>query len=288
MRVKRQPGHEHRDLPGVSMICEGRGQLVGDRVVKRKNLVLDERCVKNVNSGRPGQRISMAETLICKGCKAPKKIAECHKKLRSHRDSLANLASKHRTSFFREEDQGPAMRIAELLYREARANDWMVSPRTLVYLAMEARATMPDFAIAVIDLYLTMAMWKEEIAWACCMRGEIHESRQEYPLASEWYERALAEHPGSKAAFRLCRSRFHEQKWQEAVEAYRMGIENKDVLQIIDNGTGFENMSKILVASALDKLDRRDEAMVMCEEALKAFPQNPALITMHEQFKARI
>jgi hypothetical protein len=52
--------------------------LVGDRVVKRKNLVLDERCVKNVNSGRPGQRISMAETLICKGCKAPKKIAECH------------------------------------------------------------------------------------------------------------------------------------------------------------------------------------------------------------------
>jgi len=53
------------------MICEGRGQLVGDRVVKRKNLVLDERCVKNVNSGRPGQRISMAETLICKGCKAP-------------------------------------------------------------------------------------------------------------------------------------------------------------------------------------------------------------------------
>ena len=33
------------------MICEGRGQLVGDRVVKRKNLVLDERCVKNVNSG---------------------------------------------------------------------------------------------------------------------------------------------------------------------------------------------------------------------------------------------
>jgi len=26
----------------------------------------------------------------------------------------------------------------------------------------------------------------------------------------------------------------------------------------------------------------------MCEEALKAFPQNPALITMHEQFKARI
>jgi hypothetical protein len=65
----------------------------------------------------------MAETLICKGCKAPKKIAECHKKLRSHRDSLANLASKHRTSFFREEDQGPAMRIAELLQVASDACD---------------------------------------------------------------------------------------------------------------------------------------------------------------------
>ena len=44
-------------------------------------------------------------------------------KLRSHRDSLANLASKHRTSFFRKEDQGPAMRIAELLQEASDACD---------------------------------------------------------------------------------------------------------------------------------------------------------------------
>jgi glycosyltransferase involved in cell wall biosynthesis len=179
-------------------------------------------------------------------------------------------------------------RCLKVLYHDARVNDWMVSPRTLIYLAMEARPTMPDFASAVLKLYLTMSLWPEERAWACCMRGEIHESRGEYPLASEWYEKALAEHPGSKAAFRLCRSRFHEQKWQEAVDAYQVGIENKAVLQIIDNGEGFEAMSKILVTAALDKLDRRDEALAMCEEALKAYPREQALITMHEQFKARI
>jgi Glycosyl transferase family 2 len=179
-------------------------------------------------------------------------------------------------------------RCLKVLYHDARINDWMVSPRSLIYLAMEARPTMPDFAGAVLELYLTMSLWPEERAWACCMRGEIHESRGEYPLASDWYEKALAEHPGSKAAFRLCRSRFHEQKWQEAVDAYQVGVENKAVLQIIDNGSGFEAMSKILVTAALDKLDRRDEAMAMCEEALKAYPQNPALITMREQFKARI
>jgi len=46
-------------------------------------------------------------------------------------------------------------------------------------------------------------------------------------------------------------------------------------------------MSKILVTAALDKLDRRDEALAMCEEALKAYPQEQALITMREQFKAQ-
>ena len=121
--------------------------------------------------------------------------------------------------------------------------------------------------------------------------GLLHDGNRplkvKHPRASEWYEKALAEHPGSKAAFRLCRSRFHEQEWQKAIDAYQVGIENKAVLQIIDNGTGFESMSKIVTA-ALDKLDRRDEALAMCEEALKAYPQEPALIAMHEHFKGRI
>ena len=65
-------------------------------------------------------------------------------------------------------------RCLKVLYHDARANDWMVSPRTLIYLAMEARATMPDFAVAVLDLYLTMSLWPEERAWACCMMGTDH------------------------------------------------------------------------------------------------------------------
>lgn len=179
-------------------------------------------------------------------------------------------------------------RCFKILYRHARENDWMVSPRDLIYLAMEAQLTMPDFTAAVLELYLTMSLWPEERAWACCMRGEIHESREQYVEASEWYEKALVEHPGSKSAFRLCRSRFHEGKWQKTIDAFNVGVENKVVLQVLDSGPVYEDMSKILVAAALDKLDRRKEALVMCEEALKTFPQNPALRTMCDQFKARI
>ena len=241
--------------------------------------------------GLDGQ--SMADSFRERLCKNLPFISWCgvtHEVLRGQRKTAqidGNLVVRDMKD---SEGQGVRVpgRCLKVLYHVARANDWMVSPRTLIYLAMEARATMPDFAVAVLDLYLTMSLWPEERAWACCMMGEIHESRGEHPRASEWYEKALAEHPGSKAAFRLCRSRFHEQEWQKAIDAYQVGIENKAVLQIIDNGTGFESMSKILVTAALDKLDRRDEALAMCEEALKAYPQEPALIAMHEHFKGRI
>jgi hypothetical protein len=174
-------------------------------------------------------------------------------------------------------------RCLKVLYHNARLNDWKVSPQSLICLAMEARTVMPDFAIAIIDLYLTMSSWKEQQAWACCLRGEAHELRHELPEASEWYERSLTFHPGSKASFRLCRSRFREGKWQQAVDAYQMGIKNKAVLQIVDNGPGYESRSKILVTSALDKLGRQDEALAMCEEALGTFPNEPALIILRKQ-----
>ena len=178
-------------------------------------------------------------------------------------------------------------RCLKILYKNARENEWMVSPRNLIYLAMEACATMTDFASSVLDLYLTLSLWPEERAWACCMAGEIRESRNDYAAASEWYERALSEHPGSKSAYRLCRSRFYQNKWQAAVDAFRTGIENKAVLQILDNGPVYEEMSKILVASSLDKLGCVSEALTVCEEALAAFPQNSALRTMRDQLKAR-
>jgi tetratricopeptide (TPR) repeat protein len=145
---------------------------------------------------------------------------------------------------------------------------------------MESRGAMPDLASATLDRYLDVSLWPEERAWACCLRGEIHEQREEYDKASEWYERALAEHPSSKAAFRLCRSRFHECRWQECVDAFQIGIEDKSVLQLLDNGPVYEDMSRILVAAALDKLGRLREAVVMCSRAVEAFPGNSNLRLM--------
>jgi glycosyltransferase involved in cell wall biosynthesis len=182
------------------------------------------------------------------------------------------------------DSQGKDIRIPgrcfKILYHQARANDWNVPPRSLIYLAMESGSWNPDLSLAVLDQYLEVSLWPEERAWACCLQGEIHERREDYARSSEWYERALAEHPGSKSAFRLCRSRFHECKWQECVDAFRIGVENKAVLQLLDSGPVYEDMSKILVAAALDKLGRLDEAVAMCREALDAFPHNSNLALM--------
>ena len=182
------------------------------------------------------------------------------------------------------DSQGKDVRIPgrcfKILYHQARVNGWNVPPRSLIYLAMEARTAIPDLASAVLDRYLDVSLWPEERAWACCLRGEIHEQKEDYEKSSEWYERALAEHPSSKAAFRLCRSRFHECRWQACVDAFQIGIENKSVLQLLDNGPVYEDMSRILVAAALDKLGRLREAVAMCLLAVEAFPGNSNLALM--------
>jgi glycosyltransferase involved in cell wall biosynthesis len=181
-------------------------------------------------------------------------------------------------------------RCLKVLYYYARLNDWIVSPRDLIYLGLEARPFMPAFALKVLEMYMAMSLWPEERAWACCLIGEIHEQAENFPAASEWYEKALTEFPGEKSAYRLCRSRFREEKWQQAIDAYNTGVTNGEevALQLIDNGPIYKDMSKIMVASALEKLGRRNEAIDMVEEALKAFPQQPELILMNIQLKARI
>jgi glycosyltransferase involved in cell wall biosynthesis len=185
------------------------------------------------------------------------------------------------------DNQGKDVRIPgrcfKILYHQGRSNEWNVPPRSLIYLAMEARSVLPDLAPFLLNQYLEVSLWPEERAWACCMRGEICEQREEYPEASEWYTKALAEHSSSKAAFRLCRTRFHECKWQECVEAFQIGVASKGVLQLLDNGPVYEDMSKILVTAALDKLGQLNEAVVMCREALDAFPHNSYLALMHEK-----
>ena len=190
------------------------------------------------------------------------------------------------------DNKGAGIRIPgrcfKVLYQFARSNDWQVSPRYLIYLATECKNDLPDLARAVLDLYLQKSLWPEERAWACVMVGEIHENVGEYDDASRWYEKSLVEHPGSKAAFRLCRSRFHEGKWQASIDAYNLGVENKVVIQLIDNGPAYEDMSKILVAAAFNELGRKQEALLMADEALKVYPRNTALIAMRSQLQDRI
>jgi glycosyltransferase involved in cell wall biosynthesis len=171
----------------------------------------------------------------------------------------------------------PSGRAFKVLYHEARSRDWIVPPRTLIYLAREVMEEMPKLADAALDLYLKRADWKEERAWAYTMRGEICELSGDFEAASKLYQSSFGEHPGVKAAFRLCRSFFHGGKWQEAVDAYHLGVANKSFLQVIDSGPVFEDASKILVAAALRKLGRVAEALKFCEEALLAFPSNASL-----------
>jgi tetratricopeptide (TPR) repeat protein len=141
---------------------------------------------------------------------------------------------------------------------------------------------MPRLAEAAINRYLEKSTWREERAWAMVMRGEICEAEENYEAASGWYRLSLLEHPGIKAAFRLCHTTFQEGKWQESVDAYHLGMGNKSILQVVDSGAVFEDGSKILVSAALRKLGRVEEALKFCEEAVRAFPANSALQALHD------
>jgi glycosyltransferase involved in cell wall biosynthesis len=176
----------------------------------------------------------------------------------------------------------PPGRCFKILYHEGRSKNWNVSPRTLIYLAMEAKNSMPRLAEAAINRYLEKSTWREERAWAMVMRGEICEAEENYEAASGWYRLSLLEHPGIKAAFRLCHTTFQEGKWQESVDAYHLGMGNKSILQVVDSGAVFEDGSKILVSAALRKLGRVEEALKFCEEAVRAFPANSALQALHD------
>lgn len=169
----------------------------------------------------------------------------------------------------------------KVLYAEARLKNWDVSARTLLYLAIDSRKSMPRFAEAAIDRYMSKSTWREERAWAHAMRGEIAEAEGRFEAASTSYMLALVEYPGSKTAFRLCHSRFREGKWAEAVEAYQQGVANKTTLQVLDSGAVYEDASKILVSAALRKLGRTAEALKFCDEARAAFPLNQALADLH-------
>ena len=164
-------------------------------------------------------------------------------------------------------------RCLKVLYHHARARGWDVEPRVLLYLAMESQRVLPDFCLALVERYLDASTWPEERAWACAMAGEVHEERKDYARASGWYERSLAEYPGSKSAYRLCRTRFLEKKWRECLYAYEVGEANRSVMHLLDDGPAYSDRSKIFVASAWEKLGEYRRSLAACEEVLRLFPE---------------
>ena len=174
-------------------------------------------------------------------------------------------------------------RCLKVLYQLARSRAWAVEPRVLLYLAMESQKVLPDFCLALVDRYLDVSLWPEERAWACSMVGEVHEERGDFARASSWYERSLAEYPGSKSAYRLCRSRFREEKWRECLDAYEVGESNRSVLHLLDDGPAYADRSKILVASALEKLGEYRRSLEVCEEVVGLYPGESNLLLLRDQ-----
>ena len=84
-------------------------------------------------------------------------------------------------------------------------------------------------------------------------------------------------HPGVLSAFRLARSRFHQECWPEVIEAYELGVKNKVHPQLLDSGEIYEDATRIFVAVALRKLGRYAEAAELSKEIHEKFPRSAAL-----------
>lgn len=173
----------------------------------------------------------------------------------------------------------------KILYHFARSHDWDVAPRTILQLA-EAGKPMPFFVREAIRVYLERSTWLEERAWAYRLEGETYEAEGDWAGASKCYENAISEHPSAKAAFALCRSKYHEGKFEGAVAAYQIGQEHQAVvLQVLDDGPLYADMSKILVADAKWRLGDKEGALAMVAEARKAFPRLAPLAALEDDIK---
>lgn len=184
----------------------------------------------------------------------------------------------------------------KILYYNARLNDWEVSPRTLVNLLMETRYMVSasggiglTFAEKLLETYLARSDWPEERGWAYALMGEIYASEERWDDASAMYVRSLDEHPGAKTAFRLAKSRFMQQDYRGTVDAYDLGVEHaRNVHQALDDGEAFEDITKILVASALKELGHPRQAQEMCRQALAIFPNTSALVALGKDIDAAV
>lgn len=193
------------------------------------------------------------------------------------------IAIDHRDS------QGKDIRIPgrnfKILYHFARSHDWDVGSRMMLQLA-EAGRPMPLFVREAIGIYLERSTWQEERAWAHRLLGETYEQENDWGKASNCYESSLREHPGSKAAFSLCRSRYHEGRFRDCISAYEEGTKHSQILQVLDDGPLYADAAKILVADSWWRLGNVKKATEMVKLALEAFPKNAPLAALQKDILA--
>jgi tetratricopeptide (TPR) repeat protein len=174
-----------------------------------------------------------------------------------------------------------ALDCFKTLYANARLCNWNIAPCNLLYMAQLAHlAGMSEFAGPFISAYLESSLYTEERAWACALRGQQFETNGNYEQASAWYERSLLEHPGFKSAYRLCRVRHLERKWEECLAAFRKGCENNYFRHMVDDGVENNEQSLILATSALIQLGRMDEAEDHGKILRLIYPDNRSVIEL--------
>jgi tetratricopeptide (TPR) repeat protein len=182
---------------------------------------------------------------------------------------------------------GRNLEAFKVLYARARWCNWQIPPGDLLWLARLSRyANLHSFAEAAIATYLDVSLYTEERAWACALQGELLEAKGDNEGASTWYERAIAEHPGYKSAYRLCRSRFKQQKWQACLDAFQIGLENDSFAHIVDDGSECKEKTLILVVAALQQLGRDSEAKENSDVLRRLYPNNQAILKLCDEIGA--
>ena len=175
-------------------------------------------------------------------------------------------------------------RCFKVLYHQARLAKWDVSPRHLAYLVQESRDMVPPSWVvaSLLPAYEAKSVMAEELAWVLSTAGELLEAREDYAGACELYERATRAYPSSKAAFRLCRARFMSGDFGGCLAAYELGVSYLAEPQVLDDGPGYADSSKILVAQAYFELGRGDEARALVEEVSRLFPRSAPVAALRD------
>jgi hypothetical protein len=155
-------------------------------------------------------------------------------------------------------------RNLKVLYHHARARDWEITAREMGYLAAEARIVMPLLAARLATDCADTSQWPAERAWALDVRGQVDEDVGRHDLAAEWYRKSLAEHPTAAAALRLARVCYLLGRWEEVAAAGEQARELADAPQPLDAGEVDADVVAPMVAAALCRLGRHEEASELC------------------------